>query len=137
MKYIFFFILLFSYSAEGRIVFSCTTEQQKILQIESIGNSYVYRFGKPNNLELVFSNTKQEVISQTPSGDGIGNVVWRHMLMKNKQYIYRVFFFYDRRSEWRPTRYGVEVLRGNRSLSVLLCSEKYPILEEFDSEFMN
>ncbi len=137
MKYFFFFILLFNLPVEGKIIFSCITEQQKTLQIKSTENGYVYSFGKPDNPELVFFNPKQQVISQTPPGDGIGNVVWRHMLMRNRQYTYRVFFFYDRQSEWRPMRYGVEILRGQRSLSVLLCSENYPILEEFDSEFMN
>ena len=77
-----------------KTLFSCTTNGKQ-LTMQRQGADYVYSFGRKGRPELVFRNSKRQVVSQSytsakPSEFGIGGL-WREINMINRGYQYNVF----------------------------------------------
>lgn len=124
-----------AYAQCPKTVFSCTTVRGNQVKVESIGNSYRYSFGKRGQRPLlVFSQSKRQVIAQSPRGTGIMRFRWHAMVMENKGYRYRAYTVIDSATEAVWT--GVSV--WNRRKNMIRdeeCSKRYPIIDDMDEPF--
>lgn len=124
-----------AYAQRPKTVFSCTTVLGNQVKVESIGNSYRYSFGKRGQRrQLVFSQSKRQVIALSPRGPGIMRIRWHAMVMENKGYRYRAYTVIDSATEtvWM----GVSV--WNRRKNMIRdeeCSKRYPIIDDMDEPF--
>ncbi|WP_225748475.1 hypothetical protein [Eikenella sp. Marseille-P7795] len=141
-------------------VFSCTTEQGNQVEVARVGSVYRYSFGREGQPpQLVFINTRQQVIAQSPRGRYAGWRKWMAMVLVDKGYRYRVYSLLDgtRNEEYHRVpgskQYdayvlsneknipyelvrGVEVWKGpHRLLRSEICSERYTMQVMFDEEF--
>lgn len=124
-----------AYAQRPKTVFSCTTVRGNQVKVESIGNSYRYSFGKRGQRhQLVFSQSKQQVIALSPRGPGIMRIRWHAMVMENKGYRYRAYTVIDSATETVWT--GISV--WNRRKNMIRdeeCSKRYPIIDDMDEPF--
>ena len=124
-----------AYAQRPKTVFSCTTVLGNQVKVESIGNSYRYSFGKRGQRrQLVFSQSKRQVIALSPRGPEIIRFRWRAMVMENKGYRYRVYTAIDSATEtvWM----GVSVWnRHKNKIRDEECSKRYPIIDDMDEPF--
>ena len=147
------FIMLSSFACASayakppvKTLFSCTTTNGKQLTVQRQGADYVYSFGRKGRPELVFRNSKRQVVSQSytsakPSEFGIGGL-WREINMINRGYQYNVFFRMSQNKEHTVTQ-GVEITKLSRindltySPQVILCDARYPVIDNPEAEFMH
>ncbi|WP_156503554.1 MULTISPECIES: hypothetical protein [Eikenella] len=131
--------------APVKTIFSCTTTNGKQLTVQRQGADYVYSFGRKGRPELVFRNSKRNVVARSitssmPAAIGIGGF-WSEMNMINRGYEYSVFWRVNNDDEHTITQ-GVEVTKLNRrndlryNSPVILCDDRYPIIDNPDPEFM-
>ena len=124
-----------AFAQRPKTVFSCTTVRGNQVKVESIGNSYRYSFGKRGQLpQLVFSQSKRQVIALSPRGPGIMRIRWHAMVMENKGYRYRAYTVIDSATETVWT--GISV--WNRHKNMIRdeeCSKRYPIIDDMDEPF--
>ena len=124
-----------AFAQRPKTVFSCTTVRGNQVKVESIGNSYRYSFGKRGQRrQLVFSQSKRQVIALSPRGPGIMRIRWHAMVMENKGYRYRAYTVIDSATETVWT--GISV--WNRHKNMIRdeeCSKRYPIIDDMDEPF--
>ena len=124
-----------AFAQRPKTVFSCTTVLGNQVKVESIGNSYRYSFGKRGQRrQLVFSQSKRQVIALSPRGPGIMRIRWHAMVMENKGYRYRAYTVIDSATETVWT--GISV--WNRHKNMIRdeeCSKRYPIIDDMDEPF--
>ena len=146
------FIMLSSFACASayakppvKTIYSCTTTNGKQLTVQRQGADYIYSFGRKGRPELVFRNSKRQVVSQSytsakPSEFGIGGL-WREINMINRGYQYNVFFRMSQNKEHTVTQ-GVEITKLNRRNDLtyhhpnIFCDDRYPITGDPDPEFM-
>ena len=128
-----------------KTIFSCTTTNGKQLTVQRQGADYVYSFGRKGRPELVFRNSKRQVVSQSytsakPSEFGIGGL-WREINMINQGYQYNIFFRMSQNKEHTVTQ-GVEITKLSRRNDLtyhhpnIFCNDRSPITRNPDPEFM-
>ena len=128
-----------------KTLFSCTTTNGKQLTVQRQGADYVYSFGRKGHPELVFRNSKRQVVSQSytsamPAAKGTSGF-GREMNMIHRGYKYIVFWRVNRDEESTITQ-GVVVTRLSRENdlryhhTVILCDDRYPIIDNPEPEFM-
>lgn len=124
-----------AYAQRPKAVFSCTTVRGNQVKVESIGNSYRYSFGKRGQRrQLVFSQSKRQVIALSPRGPEIMRFRWHAMVMENKGYRYRVYTAIDSATETVWTGVSVWNRRKNK-IRDEECSKRYPIIDDMDEPF--
>lgn len=143
MKNILFFsLLLTGYSfANDNIVFQCQTAKGKTIKVSRVKNGYQYSFGTNNKPELVFSNTTQEVINQSPRWSGSGRSIISSMTLKNGPFNYTVSSSTDRLTDEHEQTFGLTIEKDTSNeepeyVSNLPCSPKSKIIFNFDDEFL-
>ncbi|AOA58330.1 hypothetical protein [Acinetobacter larvae] len=129
-----FLLASFGIEAASNVVFLCDVKGGKQVKITKIGDYYQYSFGKPNNPELVFRNSKAQVIKQSPRWDGMGSHMWAGMLFKNGAYEYHVTDSIDRMNEEHAVHSGVTVSKGDTYLTYVQCVNEAQA--KWDDEFM-
>ena len=128
-----------------KTIYSCTTINGKQLTVQRQGADYVYSFGHKGRPELVFRNSKRQVVSQSytsakPSEFGIGGL-WREINLINRGYQYNIFFRMSQNKEHTVTQ-GVEITKLSRRNDLtyhhpnIFCNDRYPITGNPDPEFM-
>ncbi|MBI0098324.1 MULTISPECIES: hypothetical protein [unclassified Snodgrassella] len=73
--------------AANHLIFSCTNNQGKKVEVKEIGQNIQYSFGRPGNPELVFKNSKTQVAKQTKENPPL-NYHEQWIVLKNGEYIY-------------------------------------------------
>ena len=121
-------------NAASDVVFSCKVKGGKQIKITKVGVDYQYSFGLPNDPELIFRNTKKQVVKQSPVWNGQGSHIWTGMLMVNGKYNYHVIKSTDRRTEEHEASAEVVVSRGEKYLSSTLCIAD--VFVNWDEEFV-
>lgn len=127
-------ILSLSANAGSDIVFSCSVKGGKKVEITKLDSGYQYSFGIQDKPELVFRNSKAEVINQSPKWNGQGRYLWTGMLMKNKGYSYHITSYMDRATEEHKTGADVSVSSGDKHLSSIACVGT--AIVNWDDEFL-
>lgn len=128
-----------------KTIFSCTTTNGKQLTVQRQGEDYVYSFGRTGWPELVFRNPKRNVVARSITSSmraaiGIGGF-WSDMNMINQGYRYNIFWRVNQDEEHTITQ-GVVVTKLSRRNDlryhhpVILCDNRYPIIDNPDPEFM-
>ena len=128
-----------------KTLFSCTTTNGKQLTVQRQGADYIYSFGRKGRPELVFRNSKRQVVSRSynssmPAARGISGM-WSNIIMINRGYQYNIFFEVLKDEE-NTVKQGVEVSKLSRINDltyrprIILCDDRYPITGELDPEFM-
>ncbi len=128
--------------APVKTIFSCTTTNGKQLTVQRQGADYIYSFGHKGRPELVFRNPKRDVVAQsiTTRMAGVGGFA-SEMNMINRGYQYSVFFRVDKHGDHEITQ-GVGVIKLSRRndltnhIPMILCDDRYPIIDNPDPEFM-
>ena len=129
-----------------KTIFSCTTTNGKQLTVQRQGADYVYSFGRKGRPELVFRNSKRQVVSQSytsemPAAQGTSGM-WSIMNMIHRGYEYSIFFRVANDEEHTITQ-GVEITKLSRindltySPQVILCDARYPVIDNPEAEFMH
>ena len=129
-----------------KTIYSCTTTNGKQLTVQRQGADYIYSFGRKGRPELVFRNSKWKVFIRSHNVNGTSPYakapgdIRQEMNMINRGYQYNIFFRVS--SEERTVKQGVEVTKLSRindatySPWILLCDERYPIIDNPDPGFM-
>ena len=128
-----------------KTLFSCTTTNGKQLTVQRQGADYIYSFGRKGRPELVFRNSKRQVVSQSytsemPAAQGTSGM-WSIMNMIHRGYEYSIFFRVANDEEHTIKR-GVEITKMSRMNDltyvspVILCNKRYPIISNPEPEFM-
>ena len=128
-----------------KTIFSCTTTNGKQLTVQRQGADYIYSFGRKGSPELVFRNSKRQVVSQSstsemPAAQGLSGM-WSNIIMINQGYEYNIFFVVLKDEE-NTVKRGVEVSKLSRINDltyrprIILCNKRYPIISNPDPEFM-
>lgn len=125
--------------AADHVIFSCTNKQGKKVVVQSVGNKIQYSFGKPDKPELVFSNTRKQVISQTKANP-TPNVRTQWIVLKNGQYSYwpRTHFTQLDEKGDVESEAGVWVFKGDKNISEIICDErKHDSYVHLDEDLFN
>ena len=128
-----------------KTIFSCTTTNGKQLTVQRQGADYIYSFGRKGRPELVFRNSKRQVVSQSytsemPAAQGTSGM-WSIMNMIHRGYEYSIFFRVANDEEHTITQ-GVEITKLSRRNDLtyhhpnIFCNDRYPITRSPAPEFM-
>ena len=127
-----------------KTLFSCTTTNGKQLTVQRQGADYIYSFGRKGHPELVFRNSKWKVFIRSHNVNGNSPYakapgdIRQEMNMINRGYQYNIFFRVS--GQERTVKRGVEVTKLSRindatySPWILLCDERYPIIDNRELE---
>lgn len=139
MKYsVLVLLAMFSTScfAKDHLMFSCINKQNKVVEVKSMGNYIQYSFGKKDKPELVFKNTKDQVIAQTKK-DLPPNTHSSWVVLKNGAYSYlpRTAFGSPNQNGDVEREAGVWIKKNGELLSSeIICDEhKGASFADFDS----
>ncbi|HDR1925507.1 TPA: hypothetical protein QB638_001910 [Pasteurella multocida] len=98
-------------------IFTCRTNQGKIIQLNKYDEVYIYRFGANlNNPELTLTSHTENIIKGVITKGAIE--IKRFYELTSGNYTYHIFYT-------NPKAYdenGVEVFKNNQSVAKVLCS---------------
>lgn len=109
---IFLLILAFAsqnLQAKDKVIFACTTTNNKQVLVTEQNNRYRYSYGKINQPELVFDDDKKTAIDRSPVWDGYGRSIWKVLILQNGHYYYGLEVSMDRITEEHEISYGIGV----------------------------
>ncbi|HDR1869205.1 TPA: hypothetical protein QB624_002240 [Pasteurella multocida] len=105
-------------------IFTCRTNQGKIIQLNKYDKVYIYRFGANlNNPELTLTSHIENIIKGVITKGAIE--IKRFYELTSGNYTYHIFYT-------NPKAYdenGVEVFKNNQSVAKVLCSGGIEIYE--------
>ncbi|MCH1906807.1 hypothetical protein MKF01_10785 [Pasteurella multocida] len=105
-------------------IFTCRTNQGKIIQLNKYDEVYIYRFGANlNNPELTLTSHIENIIKGVITKGAIE--IKRFYELTSGDYTYHIFYT-------NPKAYdenGVEVFKNNQSVAKVLCSGGIEIYE--------
>lgn len=105
-------------------IFTCRTNQGKIIQLNKYDKVYIYRFGANlNNPELTLTSHIENIIKGVITKGAIE--IKRFYELTSSNYTYHIFYT-------NPKAYdenGVEVFKNNQSVAKVLCSGGIEIYE--------
>ncbi|WND41556.1 hypothetical protein [Pasteurella multocida] len=105
-------------------IFTCRTNQGKIIQLNKYDEVYIYRFGANlNNPELTLTSHIENIIKGVITKGAIE--IKRFYELTSGNYTYHIFYT-------NPKAYGengVEVFKNNQSVAKVLCSGGIEIYE--------
>ncbi len=140
---------ILSCPVQAKVIFSCTTTEGKLLEITRHGTEYQYLFGSRSKPELVFRNSRRQVLAQSEKWAGIGRISWAGMTLKNYSYYYFVHYAFDLKNGTdsstdpgggvivsKDKEIGLFYLKESNSLASIRCSKRHPIIENWETEFM-
>ena len=123
-------------AAFANTMFSCQTNNGKQLSLTLVGDSFEYKFGKPNKTELTFKNKISDIFNEnreTSSWLGTGYFVLS-VEMVNGKYSY-IITRRDPRTN-APIEAEVEVFNNGKSLATVECKPKTIYESEVLSDIM-
>lgn len=135
---VFFFMILTSFSvlAEtgGELLFSCTTTNNKTLEVSKINDNYKYSFGGNNSSpDISILAKKQDV--DIYKWDGIGRYENYSIKIPNGKFSYEVYWSLDKLSSKNAISSGVDIFEGDKSIAKVVCSKNKKILNKlFDAD---
>ncbi|KES13163.1 hypothetical protein SASC598P14_007090 [Snodgrassella alvi SCGC AB-598-P14] len=111
--------------AANHLIFSCTNNQGKKVEVKEIGKNIQYSFGRPGNPELVFKNSKTQVAKQTKENPPL-NYHEQWIVLKNGEYIYmpRTYIGNPDKNGKIATEAGVSVKRNDKEISSIICDKR-------------
>ncbi|HDX1088159.1 hypothetical protein V0I11_08745 [Pasteurella multocida] len=111
-------------SQQEEPIFTCRTNQGKIIQLNKYDKVYIYRFGANlNNPELTLTSHIENIIKGVITKGAIE--IKRFYELTSGDYTYHIFYT-------NPKAYdenGVEVFKNNQSVAKVLCSGGIEIYE--------
>ncbi|AXY55743.1 hypothetical protein CDG60_03525 [Acinetobacter chinensis] len=136
MKNQFLFITLLAVSGNvlaacpgnTKTVFSCTTANNKTIQVCDAGKSISYSFGKASSPELSIAVPRNRVTTQ--QWNGIGRHMSYSVNIPNGNTVYSVFNTVDKFQEYSGS--GVEVIQNRKLLATVKCSESKKIVNNIE-----
>lgn len=122
--------------AANHLIFSCTNNQGKKVEVREIGQNIQYSFGRPGNPELVFKNSKTQVAKQTKENPPLNyHAEW--IVLKNGEYTYipRTYTGNPDKNGEFATEAGVWVNRNDKEISSIICDKrKKDLYVNFDKD---
>lgn len=118
------FIVLASNAYADTVLFACTANKGKVINVLTSGNNYQYSYGIAGKPELVIKAVKNKVI-YTP-WRGAGSFMSDSITFKNGQYSYEVFAGVDRNTHEQSA--GVHVYRNGKYVNSVNCTNKTEII---------
>ena len=111
--------------AANHLIFSCTNNQGKKVEVKEIGKNIQYSFGRPGNPELVFKNSKTQVAKQTKENPPL-NYHEQWIVLKNGEYIYmpRTYIGNPDKNGKIATEASVSVKRNDKEISSIICDKR-------------
>lgn len=117
-------LFLTSTAHADTVLFACTANKGKIINVLASGNHYQYSYGGTGKPELVIKAPKNKVI-YTP-WNGMGSFMSDSLTFKNGQYSYEVFAGVDKNSHKQSA--GVHVYRNGEYVNSVNCTNKTQII---------
>ena len=111
-----------------KTVFSCTTANNKTIQVCDAGKSISYSFGKASSPELSIAVPRNRVT--TYQWGGMGRNMNYTVNIPNGNTVYKVFNNVDKFDEYSAS--GVEVVQNKKSLATVKCSESKKIVSNIE-----
>lgn len=110
-----------SQNPNNELLFSCQTENGKLIELYDLGNTIQYFFGPENDPEIVLNVPRDE--ASTYQWAGVGRSIHYSVDIPNANTVYTVFISEDRLSEGRPVTGGVDVLVDNEYVTTVNCAD--------------
>ena len=126
--------------AANHLIFSCTNNQGKKVEVKEIGQNIQYSFGRPGNPELVFKNSKTQALQLTKDYGAIGQGA-RFIVLQNGSFSYipyaRLVNKYEKYEKGEHSEYGVRVKKNGSPVSEIKCNirKQFPIIN-IDDDFI-
>jgi len=109
-------------------IFSCTTSNNKIIQVCDAKKSISYTFGRTNQPELSISVPRNR--ASTYQWSGFGRNMNYTVNIPNGSTTYRVFSNIDKFDEYSGA--GVEVEQNGNLLATVKCDESKPLINNIE-----
>ncbi|WP_370578032.1 hypothetical protein ABX014_19510 [Snodgrassella alvi] len=122
--------------AANHLIFSCTNNQGKKVEVREIGQNIQYSFGRQETPELVFKNSKTQVAKQTKENPPL-NYHEQWIVLKNGEYTYmpRTYIGNPDKNSKIATEAGVLVNRNDKEISSIICDKrKKDLYVNFDED---
>lgn len=111
-----------SQNSNNELLFSCQTENGKLIKLYDLGDMIRYSFGPENDPEIVLDVPRDE--ASTYQWAGVGRSIHYSVDIPNANTMYTVFISEDRLSEGRPVTGGVDVLIDNEYVTTVNCANE-------------
>ncbi|WOD41704.1 hypothetical protein [Nodosilinea sp. E11] len=109
-------------NSNNNLLFSCQTENDKLIKLYDFGDTIQYSFGPENNPEIVLDIPRDE--ASTYQWAGVGRSIYYSIDIPNANTVYTVFISEDRLLEGRPVAGGVDVLINNEYVTTVNCANE-------------
>lgn len=122
--------------AANTLLFSCTNNQGKKVEVREIGGNIQYSFGYPNNSELVFKNSKAQARQLTKNYGAIGQGA-RFIVLQNGSFSYIPYArIVNKYEKGERSEYGVWVEKNGSPVSEIKCNirKQFPTIN-IDDDF--
>lgn len=108
--------------SNSNLLFSCQTENGKLIKLYDFGDTIQYSFGPENDPEIVLDVPRDE--ASTYQWAGVGRSIYYSVDIPNANTVYTVFISEDRLSEGMPITGGVDVLMDNEYVTTVNCADE-------------
>ena len=122
--------------AANHLIFSCTNNQGKKVEVKEIGQNIQYSFGRSENPELVFKNSKTQARQLTKDYGAIGQGA-RFIVLQNGSFSYIPYArIVNKYEKGEHSEYGVWVEKNGSPVSEIKCNirKQFPIIN-IDDDF--
>lgn len=118
-------------AAGNKLVFSCTTQKGKLVQVCDSSNTIDYSFGVPYKNPEIYLKVKRNLVTTT-QWTGVGSWINYSVEIPNGKTIYSVFWAADRNSEDHEIEAGVNVEVNKKHIATVKCSQEKNIVQNIE-----